>query len=53
MKRAKESMANIRLLFRKREEVWMNYLRFKRDWEVVMEKIHKEGMDGLLENCWI
>ncbi len=53
MKRAKESMANIGLLFRKREEVWMNYLRFARDWEVVMEKIHKEGMDGLLENCWI
>lgn len=53
LKRAKECLANIGLLFRKKDEVWMKYLRFKRDWEILMGKIRQEGMDDLLKNCWI
>lgn len=53
LKRAKECLANIGLLFRKKDEVWMKYLRFKRDWEILMGKIRQEGMDDILKNCWI
>lgn len=52
-KRAKECMANIGLLFQEKNEGWLKYLRFKKDWEMVMEKIQKERMDEVLENCWI
>lgn len=52
-KRAKECMANMGLLLQEKSEGWLKYLRFKRDWEMVMEKIQKEGMDELLENCWV
>jgi len=52
-KRAKECMANIGLLFQKKKEGWLRYLRFKRDWEKVMEKIQGEGIDELLESCWV
>ncbi len=53
-KRAKECMAtNIGLLLREKHEGWLEYLRFKRDWERVMEKIPGEGMDELLESCWV
>ncbi len=53
LKRAMECLANIGLLLQKKDEVWANYLRFKRDWEIVMEKIRQEGMDHLLKSCWI
>jgi len=52
-KRAKECMTNIGLLLQEKNEGWLKYLRFKRDWEMAMEKIQKEGMDELLESCWI
>ena len=52
-KRAKECMANIGLLLQEKNEGWLKYLRFKRDWEMAMGKIQKEGMDELLESCWI
>ncbi len=52
-KRTKECLANMGLLFRKKDEVWMKYLGFRRDWETVMGKIRQEGMEDLLKNCWI
>ncbi len=52
-KEAVECLANIGLLLQKKDEVWVRYLRFKRDWEMVMEKIRQEGMGDLLKNCWI
>ena len=52
-RRAKECLSNMGLLFQKKKEGWLEYLRFKRDWERVMEKIQKEGMDELLESCWV
>ena len=52
-KSAKECMANFSLIFQERGEGWSRYLKFREDWEKMMEKIHKEGMDGLLESCWI
>ena len=52
-KKAKECMGNIGLLLQEKNEGWLKYLRFKRDWEMAMGKIQKEGMDELLESCWI
>jgi len=52
-KSAKECVANFSLIFQERGEGWSKYLKFREDWEKVMEHIHKEGMDGLLGSCWI
>jgi hypothetical protein len=53
VEKAKECMANVRLLFKEKNEGWLKYLRFKREWERMMETIQKEGMDELLKSCWI
>ncbi len=50
--KAKECITPIGLLLHKRRG-WGDYLRFKRDWEMVMEKIQEEGMDEILEGCWV
>jgi hypothetical protein len=52
-KRAKESISNMGLFFRESGGGWLKYLQFRGDWEKAMEKIEKEGMDGILENCWV
>jgi hypothetical protein len=52
-KKAKECMANVGLLLKEKNEGWLKYLRFKREWEMAMETIQKGGMDELLESCWI
>jgi hypothetical protein len=41
------------LFFRESGGGWLKYLQFRGDWEKAMEKIEKEGMDGILENCWV
>jgi glycosyltransferase involved in cell wall biosynthesis len=52
-KKTKECMANIGLLLKEKNEGWLKYLRFKRDWEMAMGTIQKGGMDELLKSCWI
>lgn len=52
-KRAKECISNMGLLFQERNGGWLKYLQFRGDWEKAMEKIAKEGMDRILENCWV
>jgi hypothetical protein len=52
-KKTKECMANVGLLLKEKNEGWLKYLRFKRDWEMAMETIQKGGMDELLKSCWI
>jgi len=52
-KRIKECLSNMGLLFQERNEGWLKYLQFRGDWEKAMEKIEKEGMDSILENCWV
>jgi hypothetical protein len=52
-KRTKECISNMGLLFQERNEGWLKYLQFRGDWEKAMEKIEKEGMDSILENCWV
>lgn len=52
-KKARECLSYINLFFQKRNGGWLKYLKFKSDWEMAMETIQKEGMDELLENCWI
>jgi hypothetical protein len=51
--RAKECLSTIGLFFQKRNKKWLRYLQFRGDWERVMEKIEKEGMDCILKNCWV
>jgi glycosyltransferase involved in cell wall biosynthesis len=51
-KRARECIAPIQLLFKKKNEVWPKYLNFKADWERVMGDIQEEGMNEILEECW-
>ena len=52
-RKAKECIDNFNLIFRKYQGGWLKYLTFKGDWERVMEKIEKEGLDEILEDCWI
>jgi glycosyltransferase involved in cell wall biosynthesis len=52
-RRAMECLSNMGLLFQKRYGGWLKYLQFRGEWEKLMEKIEKEGMDILLENCWV
>lgn len=52
-KKAFRCIGNLSLAFRRREEGWVNYLKFKADWEKMMGRIRKEGMNEILEQCWI
>jgi len=52
-KRAKECIANLSLIFQEGKGGWLKYLKFRGDWEMAMGNIHKEGMDELLESCWV
>jgi hypothetical protein len=52
-KRVKECIANLSLIFKEGKGGWLKYLKFRRDWEMAMGKIQKEGMDELLESCWV
>jgi len=44
---------NIQLLLKGEEGGWLNYLNFRADWEVVMGEIQKEGLNPILERCWV
>ncbi len=52
-KRATECIANLSLIFKEGKGGWLKYLKFRGDWEMAMGKIQKEGMDELLESCWV
>jgi len=52
-KRAKESLFNITLFFRERDEGWLKYLKFRRDWERMMGKIQRVGISEILRSCWV
>jgi glycosyltransferase involved in cell wall biosynthesis len=49
--KARECLANIGLLFQEEQDSWLKYLRFKKDWENVMDILDKDGMDRVLEGC--
>jgi len=49
--KARECIANMGLLFQDEQDGWLKYLRFKEDWEKVMDILDKDGMDGVLEGC--
>jgi len=51
--KAWESTGNLRLFFKEKHGGWFNYLRFRTDWERVMSDIQKEGLNKLLEFCWV
>jgi hypothetical protein len=51
--KAGECIANVGLLFQGGQDGWFKYLRFKEDWEKVTDLLGKEGMDGVLEGCWV
>ena len=44
---------NIQLLLRGGEGGWLKYLKFRADWEVVMGEIQREGLNPILERCWV
>jgi hypothetical protein len=52
-KKASECMDNIHLIFQERDGRGSNYLKFKVDWERVMEKIQREGINEILKDCWM
>jgi len=52
-KKAKDCLSNINLFFQERNGGWLRYLKFRSDWEMAMGKIQEEGMDELLESCWV
>ena len=49
-RKARECISNLNLIFQKGSEGWMNYLRFRRDWERVMAEIRIQGMDEVLRD---
>jgi len=49
--KAGECIANVGLLFQGERDGRLKYLRFKEDWEKVMDLLDKGGMDGVLEGC--
>jgi hypothetical protein len=51
--RTKGCIANLSLFFQERNERWLQYLKFKADWERVMEEIRRTGMNEILKECWI
>jgi len=52
-KKAKDCLSNIDLFFQERHGGWLRYLKFRSNWEMAMGKIQEEGMDELLESCWV
>jgi hypothetical protein len=46
-------MDNIRLLLKAGERGGLKYLKFRADWEVVMGEIQTEGLNPILEKCWV
>ncbi len=52
-RKAKECIANLNLIFQKRNEGWFNYLRFRRDWEIIMKEIQTQGMNDILKGYWV
>jgi hypothetical protein len=44
---------NIWLLLKAGERGWLKYPKFRADWEVVMGKIQTEGLNPILERCWV
>jgi len=44
---------NIQLLLRGGEGGWWKYLKFRADWEVVMEEVQKKWMVEILKSCWL
>jgi len=52
-RKAEEVLLNLRIIFQKRSKGWLNYLKFREDWETVMKHIRAEGMEELLKDCWI
>ena len=52
-KRAKECIANIKLFIQEKNEGWLKYLKFRADWQRVMEEIRREGISEILKECWI
>jgi glycosyltransferase involved in cell wall biosynthesis len=51
--KAGKCLANLGLLFKRRSGGWQRYLKFRADWERVMDDIHREGLGGILESCWV
>lgn len=52
-KRAKECLTNVKMIFQKREEGLLNYLKFRRNWETMMKQIQTQEMNEILKDCWI
>jgi len=52
-KRAKECIGNVKIIFQKRDEGLLNYLKFRRDWETMMKQIQTQEMNEILKGCWI
>ncbi len=52
-KRAKECLTHISLLFQERNGRMLNYLKFKADWERVMEEVRGNWMVEILKTCWL
>ena len=52
-RKGKECIANLNLIFQKRNEGWLNYLRFRRDWEMMTKEIRTQGMNDILKGCWV
>jgi hypothetical protein len=44
---------NIWFLLKAGERGWLKYLKFRADWEVVMGEIQTEGLNPILEKCWV
>ena len=44
---------NIQLLLKGGEGGWFKYLKFRADWESVMGEIRKEGLNPIIERCWV
>jgi hypothetical protein len=51
--KARKCIGNIQLLTRGGEGGWLKYLKFRADWERVMGEIQKEGLNPILEKCWV
>jgi hypothetical protein len=52
-KRAKECLTHMGLLFRERNGGRLNYLKFRADWERVMEEVQRNWMVEILKSCWV
>jgi hypothetical protein len=52
-KKAWRCIDTVKLLWKGEERGWLNYLKFRADWEVVMGEIQREGLNPILERCWV